>query len=101
MSQRTPEPSLDSTFSALANRDRRELLVTLSECNTLVPIDSSDEDASTQDIEMYHVHLPKLEAAGLIEWNRETNEVRKGARFDEVRPLIDQMSDHAEESSDG
>ena len=34
-------------------------------------------------------HLPCLEAAGYIVWNRETGEITKGPKFEEIEPLLD------------
>ncbi len=38
---------------------------------------------------MFHVHLPKLEDYGYIEWNKETDQIIKGPQFDEIRPLLE------------
>lgn len=38
----------------------------------------TDEDPVRLEIRMIHVHLPKLDDAGVVEWDRETTEVRKG-----------------------
>lgn len=103
---RTP---LDVGFDALANNYRRRLLIALLEHNpqddadTQIPADLSigDKDVEKLRIQMTHTHLPKLEAAGFIDWDRETNEVRKGPRFDEIRPLVQLMYDHADELPDG
>lgn len=106
MIQKTVRPSLDTTFDALADRSRRRLLVSLSERDpqntedALVPVDISDGDVSELKIEMRHHHLPKLEEVGFIEWDRNTNEVWKGPRFDEIRPLLELLSDHADELPD-
>lgn len=55
------------------------------------------EEMESLEVRMHHVHLPKLEAAGLIEWDRATNEVQKGPRFEEVCPLLQPIRDRADE----
>ena len=100
--------SLDTALDILADRYRRKLLFALLEEN---PQDASDpqtsddvrltsEELASTRIGMNHTHLPKLEDAGFIEWNRDSNTVEKGPRFDEVRPLLELMDDHADELPD-
>lgn len=86
----------DNAFSALANDHRRTLLLDLLEEN---PQDAGVESATSESAltdaeqraqtEMYHVHLPKLEEYGYIEWDEETNEIIKGPQFEEIRPLLE------------
>ena len=101
--------SLDTALDILANEYRRRLLVALLEHNPqdddnpLVPEDIhlATEDLETLRIHMTHTHLPKLEEAEFIEWDRDTNTIRTGPRFDEVRPLLELMQNHADELPDG
>ncbi|MFC7096515.1 DUF7344 domain-containing protein [Halobaculum marinum] len=98
-------PSMDTMLDVLANGYRRRLLAALLEHNPQddrdpqLPADTicSDEDLETLKIRMRHTHLPKLEGAGVVEWDREANSVRKGPHFDEIRPLLELMSAHADE----
>ncbi len=60
----------------------------------------ADDDLATLRTQMRHVHLPKLEDAGLVEWDREANVLRRGPRFEEIRPLLKLMDDHADELPD-
>lgn len=53
-----------------------------------------------REIEMYHIHRPMLEEAGYIRWDGDAREVRKGPKFDEVRPLLELMADHRDELPD-
>jgi hypothetical protein len=89
----------DNAFNALANEDRRSFLLDLLESN---PQDADVESSTRGSVlteaeqraqtEMYHVHLPKLEEYGYIEWDEDTNEVIKGPQFEEIRPLLEFMS---------
>jgi len=98
-------PSMDSVLDVLANRYRRRVLVALLEHNPQdeddpqIPddLELADEELETLRIHMTHTHLPKLEEAEFIEWDRDSNSVRKGPRFDEIQPLLELMRDHADE----
>lgn len=59
-----------------------------------------DESVKNQKLELYHNHLPKLDDAGLIEWDREEGVVEKGPRFDEVHPLLDFASENIDDDTD-
>ncbi|RXK51081.1 transcriptional regulator [Halorientalis pallida] len=89
----------DTTFDALADETRRAVLTDL-----LVESNPQPDGVGTQDdertdghadrAEMYHVHLPKLEACGLIEWHRASSEIVNGPRFDDARPLVEFAAEH-------
>ncbi len=49
---------------------------------------------------MQHVHLPKLEEYGFIEWDRDSHEVRKGPKFNEIQPLLELLVSHSDELPD-
>lgn len=54
-------------------------------------------ESAVLETEMVHRHLPKLVDMGFIEWDRDTNEIATGPRFDEIRPLLELMDDHQHE----
>ena len=92
----------DEMVEALANVQRRKLLVALMDHNPQndTPVVIADEkDAETMDrlVSMRHVHLPKLAEAGFIEWDEASHEVAKGEKFDEIRPLLELLDDHSDE----
>ncbi|WP_436911418.1 DUF7344 domain-containing protein [Halosimplex marinum] len=103
-------------FGLLADDRRRRLLVLLSEGESVdVPdaaLDRGGPSASgcsgerprtgppsprRAEIRLRHVDLPKLSAAGLVEWEREDDTVRRGPRFDEIEPLLTVLVDNAAE----
>lgn len=99
---------INDMLNILANDYRRCTLIALSEGTT-------DEDRSVrlpdnvaigetgrerQTIELRHCHLPMLADSELIEWNRDHNKIAKGARFDDVEPLLELLVDHSDELPD-
>lgn len=85
----------DNAFEALAQEQRRTLLLDLLESNPqdtglesgIIEQPPTDAEQRVQ-IAMYHTHLPKLEDSGYIEWNKNVHEVVTGPRFEEIRPLL-------------
>ena len=46
---------------------------------------------------LHHVHLPKLENAGVVSWNRAAGTVARGPRFHEIEPLLAILATNAAE----
>lgn len=100
--------SWGSILQALTDEHRRRLLVALLEKNPQADTVEIPEDVHVGESElevlnakMYHQHLPTLEAAGFIKWDQEANEVVKGPKFDEIRPLVELVHNHREELPEG
>jgi predicted transcriptional regulator len=95
-------------LGVLENQYRRRLLVGLLDHNPQRDSVDIPEDVHVGDKElevlnagMYHTHLPKLEEAGFIRWDRDRHEVHKGPNFDEIRPLLELIENHRDELPDG
>ena len=87
------ETPLDEYLELLANEKRRRLLYRLdtAEAEVSVPDDVPGSHSGSTErttIEYCHQHLPKLDEAGVINWERETNNVEPGPEFEEIRPLF-------------
>ncbi len=100
---------MDECFEALANIHRRRVLVALLDHEPQqdhdpirVPEDIHEGETPVETLrkEFYHSHLPRLEDTDFIRWDRDTDEVMQGARFDEIRPLLEAMRDRADEFPD-
>lgn len=85
---------LDEQLEVLSNVHRRRLLCSLMRHNPQSDRPAaagragrSDEDRNLT-IELRHVHLPKLEARGYVDWDRSSGTVTKGPRFDELEALL-------------
>lgn len=93
----------DDVVDALADVQRRKLLVALLEHNpqddapAVIADSKRESDAVERLVSMQHVHLPKLANYGFIEWNEDTHEVMKGPNFDEIRPLLELLDNHEDE----
>lgn len=94
----------DALFDALANDQRRRILFDLvdepPQRDDLIDVGTLPDGSSneiTTGIERQHIHLPKLADYGFIEWQPGTNVVVEGARFAEVRPLLELLAAYGEE----
>ena len=108
MMKQQREEDVDDVLDALSNAYRRQLLVALLEHN---PQDDDDrdplellsetEEADVLEMELVHMHLPKLDEMGYISWDRNTDEISKGPEWDEIAPLLKLIHDHQDELPKG
>lgn len=99
--------SLDRAFDALADEYRCHLLVALYEENPQSDTDTdplncaakspAERERRVTQTALIHTHLPKLEASGFIEWDRDAGEISTGPRWDEIEPLLRLLREHADE----
>ncbi|WP_311171405.1 DUF7344 domain-containing protein [Halobellus ordinarius] len=94
-------------MDALADVQRRKLLIALIDHNPQddLPVVVADSESESDSVErlitMQHVHLPKLDDYGFVEWNKDTHEVTRGSKFDEIKPLLELLEDHEDELPPG
>ena len=82
----------------LGERQRRLLLLLLRQKGRLLENDAMFRGKREQvEQALVRHHLPELEKAGYIEWDRETGEISKGPRFDEIEPILELMEKHDDE----
>lgn len=55
----------------------------------------SEIDAELDPVRMHHVHLPKLEAAGYVEY-KDGERVSPGDSFADIQPLLDAIAENEE-----
>lgn len=97
------QPTFNEMLDALGNIQRRKLLLALLNHNpqddesVVIDAEETAGEELTRLVEMKHSHLPKLEEYGFISWNQETNQVSKGPNFEEIRPLLELLSEHEDE----
>ena len=103
----------DGAVEALGHRYRRRLLIALLEHNpqddedaqdaerALGTVSGADADEKLIETELVHTHLPKLAELGYIRWDRAEGTISKGPEWDEIKPLIELLNDHADELPEG
>jgi len=88
--------SLDQTMQALSDDDRREILTHLFERDGDGPIavealadriTSSDASGSVSEL-LYHTHLPRLDAAGIVTYERAEQRVELAGDQSSVEVLL-------------
>lgn len=90
----------DQVESVLSTQGRRVLCALLEDGSRdadpiLEPDEMLDcEEYVTVCYELHHVILPGLAAANLVEFDRQKDQVTRGARFDEIRPYFDRIDEH-------
>lgn len=87
-------------FRSLMEPQRRRILFNLLEHNPqnglVIPekVHLGETELTDLNLELVHNHLPVLEDAGLIRWDREADELHRGPRFAEVRDLLAAIRAH-------
>lgn len=81
-------------FQTVLREQRRRVVAALRAAETIdaTPIFQENEVISCEEYvtlvyELHHVHLPELQAAGVIEFDRREETVTQGRYFDAARPL--------------
>ncbi|ODR79415.1 hypothetical protein BG842_02490 [Haladaptatus sp. W1] len=100
----TTSTSLDMSLDMLSSPHRRRILLAVLDDNPRdedeFTSDATDDELTALKTQLHHVHLPKLADKGYIEWNPDTETIRRGPNFDEIAPLLTLMSNHADELPD-
>lgn len=98
--------TIDTIFTCLANPRRRLLIERVSESSGSVTVEGllqhlldredgtppatlSNDERTGLTVSLHHRHLPKMEEAGLIEVNHETNTIRESTHFDVATSLLE------------
>ncbi|WP_123537816.1 transcriptional regulator [Halosimplex salinum] len=101
MSNTLKSISFDDMMDAVADVQRRELLVALldhdPQRDVPVTVDRDARDAVKTLFMMKQVHLPKLVEYDFVDWEPTDYEVKKGTRFDEIKPLLELLDDYEDE----
>lgn len=96
----TDSITLQALFDALRHPERRQVLVRLNDfppaTDDAVELEAVFRDDYLDDaaVSLHHVHLPKLDAAGFVDWDPDRRVISHGRRFDAIAPLIDLLEDH-------
>ena len=93
-------PEMDRIFDILRARHRRRILLLVKEGIVKTQADvmvRNGNETEDDEIALIHSHLPKLDDARYIAWDRETGEISKGPHFEEIEPLLELLENHADE----
>ena len=79
----------DDLFHQLDHPLRRRVLRELAgaDATDLATLAAGPEPERAR-LQLYHVHLPKLAAAGYVEWDPDDGTVARGPRFGAVEPVL-------------
>ena len=98
--------SFDEIFESLSHASRRWLLTRLSDVGHGDAEESISEESIRENevmepfvSEIFDRHLPLLDEAELIDWDRERQSIERGSRFDEITPIMQLIADHQDELS--
>ena len=95
--------TFDELFDVLSNSSRRRILTALVDADPRAEpefgiAEFARDDRRDDDLaRLHHTHLPKLDDAGVIEWNRHSQTIERGPRFDDIAPLVELLLDRQEE----
>lgn len=101
-----PDDSLNDLFEVLSHEYRRYILWALAnpDGRTEEGIDtsrfmSSENEPDILQLELRHNHFPKLDDYGLVDWDPETETLRRGPRFEEAEPFLELIDDDGDAMS--
>jgi hypothetical protein len=83
----------DDLYRALENQHRRQVLFSLLTRERLEVTDE-EYDRDSLYLRMVHCHLPLLNDAGFVEWQRERGVVERGTEFENVEPVLQTLQQH-------
>lgn len=96
--------SSDQVFTALSHTARRRVLSALVSAAPRDEVEFESVEYAPEDqrpgsfaIELHHTHLPHLDDAGFVDWERESGTVDRGPAFEEIRPLLELLDEHRRE----
>lgn len=92
-------PGVDRAANILRSRHRRRILLGLAADRVEREADVAMRRPDQGKImsELRSTHLPMLAEEGIIEWDRETGEIRKGPNFEEIEPILRLLQEHDDE----
>lgn len=94
--------SFDAVADALADVDRRRLLVALVRLESGIgPVGleelGAEFDYPEHTLEMEHIHLPKLDEYGFVSWDRDLQKIAPGPAFGTIEPIVAVLDSRSED----
>jgi len=93
--------TLDRLFTVLSAAPRRRIVTALLDDRSrdvdglVVAVDP--EERSRTMVSLHHVHLPRLDDAGVVEWDPDAGTVSRGPAFETILSVVELLDDHREE----
>lgn len=87
----SPAPSLGDLLETVGDPHRRRVLLAVAD-EGRIPLDDlalGDGGGSQGLSELKRVHIPRLEQAGFVDWDRDEGTVSQGPDFAQIRPNVD------------
>ena len=81
-------PTSDELFTLLDDVHRRRLLLSLLSASSVQPAELVPDAGGELPTRLHHVHLSKLDDAGVVDWDRHRGVVTRGERFEDVEPIL-------------
>lgn len=100
--QKSPTSSeLDNMMDALGKRPRRVILLELLDEPGDVRVERLEQRTTLDEphTQLHHAHLPMLERAGYLAWDRERGRVTAGPDFEKVEPMLRILKHYTNEFS--
>ena len=100
------DPVTDEVLNAMADTIRRRLLFYIYEQGQdgrKLPVQGAsvpDFEERNVQVALYHVHIPRLEEAGYINWNGDARTISKGPEWVQIEPLLRLIYGHMNELPD-
>jgi len=97
MTTKAPTRSASRIESVMSAQPRRILRALLTDASMEAePVLWRNETLGCEEhvtllYELHHVILPELEENGLVEFDRHDEQVRRGPRFNAIRPALEQI----------
>lgn len=95
---RSVHAKIDQLLESLCDPTRRRVALSLVE-NESMAVDEFADRTSGDDlrIKLRHVHLPKLNAAGFVEWDVDAGTVEQGPNFPQIEPVVRLLNEYTME----
>jgi hypothetical protein len=83
----------EDAFDALADTDRRRLLLALADADDPLCVPGDLPGGDTAAVSFHHAHLPKLDEYGYVAWDRNRDTVERGPAFADLEPVLAVLRD--------
>lgn len=91
----------DRIAGALGDETRRQILIELLDHNPVAPSESVAKNGAQEndeiEMQLFHIHLPKLDSMGYISWKKDNGTIAKGPNWKEIEPVVRFLSENRDQ----